>query len=136
MSFKKHFNQLKNFLSKQKWEDTTALNDIEGIYFHLSRNQYPVDFIKKFIKIITGIDIITFDDLVFKPHRIVPGGVHAFGVINGMKYSVVGGGRGLHGDGTTTFEVYNEDMEEPDGWLNKEEVTLSLIRLAKKSLYE
>jgi len=52
--------------------------------------------------------IIYFDNLVFKPHPAVMGGVQATGnfPINGKWYSVVGGGVGLYGDGVNTFEVW------------------------------
>jgi hypothetical protein len=76
----------------------------------------------------------TFDDLVFKPHRVVPGGVQArLDLGNDIEVSVVGG-PGLYGDGETTFEVaafymtLNKFVPMPDGedvsgWNNKEQVT-------------
>lgn len=76
----------------------------------------------------------TFDDLVFKPHRIIPGGVQAkLDLGNDIQVSVVGG-PGLYGDGDTTFEVaafymsLNKFVPMPDGenfsgWNNKEQVT-------------
>lgn len=48
----------------------------------------------------------TFNDLKFKPHPNGMGGKLAqMELGNGYKISVVGGGRGLYGDGKTTFEV-------------------------------
>lgn len=48
----------------------------------------------------------TFKDLIFNPHPVVPGGVQAkMDLKNGYSISVVGGGRGLYGDGLRTFEV-------------------------------
>ena len=48
----------------------------------------------------------TFDDLEFGPHPTGLGGkIAQMDLGNGYKISVVGGGRGLYGDGETTFEV-------------------------------
>jgi len=48
----------------------------------------------------------TFDDLRFKPHSVVIGGIQArMELKNGYEISVVGGGRGLYGDGVKTFEI-------------------------------
>ena len=48
----------------------------------------------------------TFDDLEFSPHPTGLGGkIAQMDLGNGYKISVVGGGRGLYGDGETTFEV-------------------------------
>ena len=48
----------------------------------------------------------TFNDLEFGPHPNGMGGKLAqMDLGNGYKISVVGGGRGLYGDGKTTFEV-------------------------------
>ena len=71
---------------------------------------------------------IYFDDLVFNPHPVLskfqPDAVQATGhfSINGKWYSVVGGGIGLYGDGVTTFEVWGDDMDDPIGYLTKDEV--------------
>lgn len=47
----------------------------------------------------------TFDDLTFKPHPVVPGGIRSkMELKNGYEISVVGG-PGLYGDGKKTFEV-------------------------------
>lgn len=48
----------------------------------------------------------TFEDLEFKPHPNGMGGKLAqMELGNGYKISVVGGGKGLYGNGKTTFEV-------------------------------
>ena len=48
----------------------------------------------------------TFSDLEFGPHPTGLGGkIAQMDLGNGYKISVVGGGRGLYGDGETTFEV-------------------------------
>jgi hypothetical protein len=48
----------------------------------------------------------TFNDLEFGPHPNGMGGkIAQMELGNGYKISVVGGSRGLYGDGKTTFEV-------------------------------
>lgn len=76
----------------------------------------------------------TFDDLVFKPHRLGDGSVQAkMDLGNDIEISVVGGPL-LYGNGKTTFEVaafYKTlgkyvpmpDGDEVSGWNTKEEVT-------------
>jgi hypothetical protein len=75
--------------------------------------------------------IIHFENLVFKSHPNGLGGVQATGhfPINGKWYSVVGGGVGLYGDGVNTFEVWGDDMEDPIGYLTKDEVNDWLIEM-------
>jgi len=76
----------------------------------------------------------TFNDLVFKPHKLGMGGVQArMKLNNGYSISVVGGGHRLYGDGFNTFEVAIFDrqnemimLQEDDqvlGWRTKDEVT-------------
>ena len=76
----------------------------------------------------------TFDDLVFRPHAIGRGAVQAkLDLGNDILVSVVGG-KGLYGNGVTSFEVaafyktLGKFVEFPDGdtvsgWNSKEEVT-------------
>ena len=76
----------------------------------------------------------TFDDLVFKPHRLGDGSVQAkMDLGNDIEISVVGGPL-LYGNGETTFEVaafYKTlgkfvpmpDGDEVSGWNTKEDVT-------------
>ena len=75
--------------------------------------------------------IIHFENLGFKPHKVVPGGVQATGnfPINGKWYSIVGGGVGLYGDGVTTFEVWGDGMDDPIGYLTKDEVEEWLLEM-------
>ena len=82
----------------------------------------------------------TFDDLVFKPHSIGRGAVHAkLDLGNDIEVSVVGG-PGLYGNGTTSFEVAAfyitlgkfvpfEDGQDVSGYNSKEEVTKIINRL-------
>ena len=75
----------------------------------------------------------TFDNLEFEPHPNGLGGkIAQMELGNGYKISVVGGGRGLYGDGETTFEVAMFDrvgemitLGENDqvlGWQTKNQV--------------
>lgn len=76
----------------------------------------------------------TFDDLVFRPHKLGGNRVQAtLDLGNDIELSVVGGD-GLYGNGKTTFEVaafyktLGKFVEFPDGnestgWNTKEEVT-------------
>jgi hypothetical protein len=82
----------------------------------------------------------TFDDLVFKPHAMGRGAVHAkLDLGNDIEVSVVGG-PGLYGNGVTSFEVAAfyitlnkfvpfEDGDDVSGWNSKEEVTKIINRL-------
>lgn len=74
-----------------------------------------------------------FDKLDFKPHPVGLGGVIAQTKLdNGYTISVVGGRKGLYGDGIETFEVAIFDrmnemimLSENDqvlGWQTKQEV--------------
>lgn len=76
----------------------------------------------------------TFDDLVFRPHKLGGNRVQAtLDLGNDIELSVVGGD-GLYGNGKTTFEVaafYKTlgkfvpmpDGDDVSGWNRKEEVT-------------
>ena len=81
----------------------------------------------------------TCDDLVFKPHAMGRGAVHArMDLGNDIEVSVVGG-PGLYGNGTTSFEVaafyitlgkfVPFDNDDVSGWNSKEEVTKIINRL-------
>lgn len=74
-----------------------------------------------------------FNKLKFKEHPIKNGGVMSqMKLDNGYTISVVGGAKGLYGDGETTFEVAMFDrlnemimLSEHDqvlGWQTKEEI--------------
>lgn len=75
------------------------------------------------------LKIFTFDDLVFTPHTVVPGGKKAYMEFpNGTNVSVVGGGQGIYGDGKKTFEVWYSDEDEPRGWVDIEEMNEEFSR--------
>jgi hypothetical protein len=71
------------------------------------------------------LKIFTFEDLVFKPHQVVPDAKSAFLEFpNGTSASVVGGGAGanLYGNGKTTFEIWYSEEEEPRGHQTIEQI--------------
>ena len=95
------------------------------------------DLNKKDIKFLVP-EVKMFDDIVFKPHShsMLPGMEDAVqGVVefdNGRYVSVVGGGRGLYGDGKTTFEIGHNDIEgnfDVIGWLTRSEITDVMLRV-------
>ena len=75
----------------------------------------------------------TFDDLVFK-NRPLFGGVQAtMEFPNGHKISVVGGVKGLHGDGVDTFEIWRSCDLDIKGYLTKDEITSEMLELQAMS---
>lgn len=71
----------------------------------------------------------TFEDLEFKRHRLC-NGVHAImEFFNGHRISVVGGDRGLHGDGVNTFEIWRSCDDGVLTYLTKDEVTDQMLEL-------
>lgn len=69
------------------------------------------------------LNFISFSDLKFKPHTVIPGGVQArVEFPDGSSASIIGGKMGVYGDGDTTFEVWFSDEEDPRGWQTIEEL--------------
>ena len=88
------------------------------------------------IEEVIGEHIIKFKDLKFELHPLSfrDNGVKAvrsYGNIKNKWYSIVGGGRGLYGNGVNTFEVWTENLEDighnPIGWCTIEEVEKILL---------
>ena len=81
------------------------------------------------------LDVYIFDDIDFQPHGVVPNAIQSsfeFPNPDGgddIWISIVGGGDGLYGDGKDTFEVWSSEMDDPKGWLNKDEVTQELLKV-------
>lgn len=72
------------------------------------------------------LKIFTFEDIEFKPHRVVPGAVHAvLELPNGTNVRLVGGG-GLYGDGVNTFECWYSDDDWPRGYQTKDQINEEL----------
>jgi hypothetical protein len=75
------------------------------------------------------LKIIQFDDIVFTPHTMIPGGVQArVDFEDGSFVSIVGGPTGVYGDGKTTFEVWYSDDEDPRGWQSIEDINIEFAR--------
>jgi hypothetical protein len=115
---------------------TSILKSLEGknikeMYMVLKDTMgFDLPIIKKMINLKTGIDIKTFEDLEFKPHTMGDG-IMSTGTINNKKYSIISGSMFYSDYEGVNYEVYNEDMDEPDGYLDEEEVTLRLLNLYK-----
>lgn len=70
--------------------------------------------------------LYTFDDLEFKPHKGIPGGIHAtMKFENGYSIAVSGGGNNgmLYGDGVNTFEAWASCDDVPKTYITKDQVT-------------
>jgi hypothetical protein len=123
--------ELDKYISKIKEEFKDKPNYEK--FNNLLLMDHDFDFIKK----VYPEDLKTFEDLRFKPHRMGEG-VHAFLKFdNGQFASVVGGGRGLYGDGVETFELgYDDGYGNIDvmGWLNPDEITEEMFKLQSQDL--
>lgn len=64
------------------------------------------------------------EDFKKRMHPVVPGGTQ-WQLLNDEGeciISVVGGGMGVHGDGVTSFEMYDFREDGPRGYLDAEEI--------------
>ena len=123
--------ELDKYISKIKEEFKDKPNYEK--FNNLLLMDHDFDFIKK----VYPEDLKTFEDLRFKPHRMGEG-VHAFLKFdNGQFVSVVGGARGLYGDGVKTFELgYDDGYGNIDviGWLSPDEITEEMFKLQSRDL--
>jgi len=105
--------------------------DLYDMYLFLKNTlAFDNDNVKKIINLKTGINITTFEDLVFEPHS-VGDGIMSVGKIRGKRYSVISG-RMFYSDGEgVNYEVYNDGMSDPEGYLTGDDVTETLINLLK-----
>ena len=88
---------------------------------------------KELQKFLEDRKVKTFDDLVFK-NRPLFGGIQAIMEFpNGHKISVVGGVKGLHGDGVDTFEIWRSCDLDIKGYLTKDEITSEMLELQAMS---
>lgn len=66
------------------------------------------------------------EDFSESVHRIIPGAYQwLFEYNDGTDdyISIVGGGRGLYGDGDTTFEMWDlKNMHDPQGYMTAEDI--------------
>ena len=79
----------------------------------------------------------TFKDLKFEPHSVYDGGVQARMTFHNKQWiSVIGGAKGLYGNGVTSFEVCSSSsiktMAQVKGWRTKEQITNHMKYLQKK----
>ena len=103
---------------------------IKEMYFTLKDTlNFDLSTIKKMIKLKSGIDILTFNDLVFKPHPVAMDGIYASGDVNGKKYSIISGPLFYSSGVGVDYEVFNTGMSDPEGYLSEESVTLTLLDL-------
>ena len=97
-----------------------------------------------FVSSIKNNNKMTFQDLVFKPHaNKMEGAVQAQHELpNGIIISVVGG-RGLYGDGQSSFEmaawhkeghewIKLSEYDDVLAWQSKEEITEAIQKLLEK----
>jgi|SRR6056300_439639 len=123
--------ELDKYISKIKEEFKDKPNYEK--FNNLLLMDHDFDFIKK----VYPEDLKTFEDLIFKPHGLGEG-VHAvLKFDNGQFASVVGGAKGLYGDGVQTFELgYDDGYGNIDviGWLNPDEITEEMFKLQSQDL--
>jgi hypothetical protein len=90
--------------------------------------------------------VYTLKDFNFKPHSLVKGATQGILILpNGITVSIVGGGRGLHGDGVDTFEVAAwksdtkdwiklSDHDDVRGYVDEDELLFLLFELSQKKV--
>ena len=88
---------------------------------------------KELQKFLEDRKVKTFDDLVFKPRKHFGGIQATMKFPNGHKISVVGGVKGLHGDGVKTFEIWRSCDIDVKGYLTKDEITAEMLELQSLS---
>jgi len=89
---------------------------------------------KKLLKdLLKSKQVKTFDDLVFKERLHFVGVQATMEFPNGHKISVVGGVKGLHGDGVNTFEIWRSCDFDIKGYLSKDEVSSEMLELQAMS---
>jgi hypothetical protein len=90
---------------------------VTEMYDDLISFDIPHEKTLSIIEEVTGERIIRFKDLKFELHPMSfrydkQKAIRSHGLIKNKWYSIVGGGKGLYGDGVTTFEVWTEKLEE------------------------
>jgi hypothetical protein len=89
---------------------------------------------KKLLKdLLKSKQVKTFDDLVFKKRLHFVGVQDTMEFPNGHKISVVGGVKGLRGDGVNTFEIWRSCDFDIKGYLSKDEVSSEMLELQAMS---
>ena len=62
------------------------------------------------------------DDFVLNPGYWPDGRQWVYPDLDHKRISVVGGARGLYGDGVTTFEMWDKREDEPQGYLSIDQI--------------
>jgi hypothetical protein len=64
------------------------------------------------------------EDFTKIPHQIIPGANQwLFKTTDKWYISIVGGGIGIHGDGVTTFEMWDtKNMHDPQGYMTTDDI--------------
>lgn len=89
---------------------------------------------KKSLKdLLKSKQVKTFDDLVFRPRGFFSGIQSIIEFPNGHRMSIVGGGKGLYGDGVDTFEIWRSCDLDVKGHLTKDEVSSEMLELQAMS---
>ena len=111
---------------------------VTEMYDDLISFDIPHEKTLSIIEEVTGERIIRFKDLKFEIHPMAfrydgVKAVSSSGNIKNKWYSIVGGGKGLYGNGVNTFEVWTENLEDlgfdPFGYCTIEEVEKILLCL-------
>lgn len=125
-------------MTKEKLYNYLKDKSVSEMYKDLKSWDIPHNKILNIIEEVIGEKIIRFKDLKFELHPMSfrydkQKAIRSHGLIKNKWYSIVGGGKGLYGDGVTTFEVWTEKMESeglnPFGYSTPEEVEKILLWL-------
>ena len=87
-----------------------------------------------FIKEVFPDDVKIFEDLIFKSHRVIPGGTQAYLEFDNGHFASVVGGPGLYGNGETSFGLGFPIDGGIDvmGWLSPDQITDEMILIQAK----
>ena len=125
-------------MTKEKLYNYLKDKSVSEMYKDLKSWDIPHNKILNIIEDFIGGELIRFSDLKFELHPMSfrydkQKAIRSHGLIKNKWYSIVGGGKGLYGDGVTTFEVWTEKMEseglDPAGYCTPEEVEELIIDL-------
>jgi len=125
-------------MTKEKLYKYLKDKSVSEMYKDLKSWDIPHNKILNIIEDFIGGELIRFKDLKFELHPMSfrcdkQKAIRSHGLIKNKWYSIVGGAKGLYGDGVNTFEVWTEKMESeglyPAGYCTPEEVEELIIDL-------
>ena len=125
-------------MTKEKLYKYLKDKSVSEMYKDLKSWDIPHNKILNIIEDFIGGELIRFKDLKFELHPMSfrydkQKAIRSHGLIKNKWYSIVGGAKGLYGDGVNTFEVWTEKMEseglDPAGYCTHEEVEELIIDL-------